>query len=376
VTDTLIIFIDSLRADATKYMPFLARLPEVVPIRPGIGYSINLHAELFAGLQPDEVGFFCEWHLSPEASPGYRLRRFLPLLDTVCRPYLLNRAVQHLLTRGYRPDHVMPNIPLRHIDKFAIAGEPILSPRFPAPTLFTRYPTLHVLRHRGGVPKGHRDTEMVEKARAALPEYRQMYVPLPDLDGITHDAAVGSPIYIDHLRKLDGWLATLHADFRRLYPEGHFFIVSDHGMANVERRVALDLEKRCGRAKSDTYLFFTDSTLLRVWILDPKVRSCINDYLATYPYGHLLTSAERATYGLTNPSFGDFILILSEGVCFEPSYFARHAPRAMHGYHPELSSQWAVYAHEGPSLPRPRTLIEVYDRLDTALHSEPTHREV
>ena len=31
------------------------------PMRPGLGFSVNVQMELFAGQQPDEAGFFCEW---------------------------------------------------------------------------------------------------------------------------------------------------------------------------------------------------------------------------------------------------------------------------------------------------------------------------
>lgn len=366
----LIVFVDSLRADAVAEMPFLARLPEIGSARPGFGYSINLHAELFAGLRPDDVGFFCEWHLAPDESPGRRIRPVLPLLDAVFRPYILNRGVQYLLTRWYRPDHIMPNIPLRHLDKFAVAGEPIFSPRFPAPTLFTRYPELHVIRPPRTVKKGQRDAWVVAQAEEAMRQHASLFLALADLDTLTHHAGVGSEAYRNYLHQLDTWLATLHARFRRLYPEGHFWVLSDHGMANVQAGVYLDIEERLGRAGLHSFMYFSDSTLLRVWVFDERLRQPVGDYLASYPWGQLLTPEERAQYGLTSPNFGDYILVLDEGYCFEPSTFARHIPVAMHGYHPELSSQQALYAHEGPALSMPATLLDIYTHLDKALEQE------
>ena len=170
MADTLIIFIDSLRYDQATEMGFLGRMPELCSVRPGFGYSVNIHAELFAGYRPDEVGYFCEWMVNPNESPGRRWHRLLPLLDAIFRPYVLNRGLQRLLTRGYRPDHIMPNIPLRHLDKFAVAGEHILSSRFPKPTLFSKHPGLQVLPYRGIAPKGSRDEALSRRALAALAE--------------------------------------------------------------------------------------------------------------------------------------------------------------------------------------------------------------
>ena len=369
MADTLIIFIDSLRYDQATKMDFLGRLPGLCPVRPGFGYSVNIHAELFAGCRPDDVGYFCEWMVNPAEAPCYRLRALLPLLDGIFRPYMLNRGLQRLLTRGYRPDHIMPNIPLRHLDKFAVAGEHIFSPRFPKPTLFSEHPGLHVLPYRGVAPKGSRDEVIHRRALAALAEHPQLFVPLPDLDGIGHNHGLGSPEHEAHLARLDRWVAELARAFHRRYPTGHLFIISDHGMANVKGGVRLDIEARCGRSGLHSYLYFSDATLLRVWVYDEALRQPLAEFLGSLPRGHLVTDEERRHYGLTNPAFGDFILVLEEGYCFEPSTFARHIPKGMHGYHPELPSQWGVFAHEGPALhgPPPQEMVDVYPLLRDAL---------
>ncbi|MBC8449714.1 MAG: alkaline phosphatase family protein [Chloroflexi bacterium] len=372
MADTLIIFVDSLRHDQAAAMDFLGQLPTLHPVRPGFGYSVNIHAELFAGLHPDDVGYFCEWMVNPSAAPGRRYRPLLPLLDTIFRPYVLNRGLQRLLTRGYRPDHVMPNIPLRDLDKFAVAGEHILSPRFPQPTLFSEHPGLHVLSYRGIAPKGSRDEAIARRALAALAEHRQLFVPLPDLDGLGHSHGVDRPEHNAHLARLDGWVAELAQEFRRRYPAGHLFVVSDHGMANVRGGVRLDIEARCGQPGLRRYLTFSDATLLRGWIYDETLRQPLADVLHSLPHGQVLTDEERQHYGLTNPDFGDVILVLEEGYCFQPSTFARHIPKGMHGYHPELPSQWGIFAHDGPPLggPPPQDMVQVYPLLQAALEGE------
>ena len=263
----------------------------------------------------------------------------------------------------------MPNIALRDLDKFAVAGEHILSPLFPKPTIFSQHPTLHVLAYREIASKGSRDEVLHRAALAALDEHGQLFVPFPDLDGLGHRHGVDSAAHNGHLACLDDWIADLTREFRRRHPTGHIFVVSDHGMANVTAGVHLELEQHCGPTGLSSYVYFSDATLLRVWIYNQSLRRPLTDFLGTLPHGHQLTVDEREHYGLTTPAFGDIILVLDEGYCFEPSTFARHIPKAMHGYHPERPSQWGVFAHEGPPLRGrlPEEMIEVYPLLSQAL---------
>lgn len=364
MTDILIIFIDSLPFALLPRMPFLGKQAQQWPINPGFGYSVNTHAELFAGLLPDDLGYFGEWMYNPAQSPGARLRPILPLLDAIFRPYVLNRGLQFLLTRRYRPGHPMPNIPLRHLDKFALEGEHIQSPEFPFPTLFTQFPHLHALQYRGiGRPKGERDAYIFEQGLAAIPDHSALYVPLPDLDGFGHLYGIDGEPYLRHLARLDEWVRELSQTFLEHYEDGHVFVISDHGMVNVEKGVYLDIEEKIGRASEQTYLYFSDANLLRIWVFDPDLHPQLRVFLEEFGHGQLLDSAQRQEYGLTSPRFGDYIYVLDEGLAFQPSTFARHIPKGMHGYHPSRPGQQAALVHIGAtSLPGvvPRRMADVY----------------
>ncbi len=356
---TLLIFVDALPFDDVAKMPRLAAWPWTARLVPGFGYSINLHAELFAGLTPDQVGFFGEWAVDPEQAPGRDYRRLLPLLDKTLRPYVLNRGLQALLTRRYRPGRIMPNLPLARLGDFAIHGEKVSDPAFPHPTLFTRFRGLvHI--DPTGMPKGERDARLVARAQAVVASGApQVFLPLPDLDGIGHVDRRTGPRWRDHLAQLDTWLEALADAFLTRHPAGDVWVVSDHGMADVVGGVSLPIEATLGPQGRDRYLCFTDSTLVRLWIADPGLHRAAGDFLAGAPHVLVVAEAERRQYGLTDPAFGDMIGVLDEGWCFEPSTFARHIPRAMHGYHPAVSSQHAVLAYRGahpPTGPVARTL--------------------
>lgn len=365
---TLIVFVDALPHDHLDQLPGLAAWPWQARLQPGFGYSINLHAELFAGLSPDQVGFFGEWTFDPTRALGRRYRRLLPLLDAVCRPYILNRGLQAILTRRYRPGRIMPNLPLARLGDFAIHGEPVTADTFPAPTIFTRHPGLLTVAV-SGLKKGARDERLVAEALAAIGQgVAQLYVPLPDLDGIGHTHRTTSPAWHEHLGCVDRWIGDLADAFLARHPDGDVIAVSDHGMADVRGGVAFEIESEIGRPGSDRYLYFTDSTLVRVWVFDPDLGPAIADYLTRSPVAALVSHEQRVAHGLTNPAFGDLIAVLDEGLCFQPSTFARHIPSAMHGYAPTVASQHAVLAHRGqhpPTQPvtRTRDVFAVLDEL-------------
>ncbi len=349
--ELLILFVDSMPFALLPRTEWMRQAPEAWSIRPGFGYSVNIHAEMFAGLLPDDVGYFGEWTYDPPRSPGWRYRRLLPLLDALFRPYLLNRGLQTLLTRNYHPGTIVPNIPLRHLDKFALTGRHLLDDptAFPHPSIFTTYEALTFLPIPA-LPKGERDKAVFEEVMRRLRAGEAtLFAPFPDLDGFGHRYGIEAAPYLDYLRRLDAWLGAIIERFTAEHPRGHLFIVSDHGMVTVKEGVSLALEREIGPSSSATYVAFSDANLLRVWVMDERLRAPIAAYLRAFAGGRLVTEAERREYGITNPRFGDFIFVLEEGLAFEPSTFARHKPKGMHGYHPEAPGQQAVCLHWGPA---------------------------
>ncbi|MBN1875654.1 MAG: alkaline phosphatase family protein [Anaerolineae bacterium] len=373
MSNVLIIFVDSFPYQLLSCVTHLNSATEKWPIIPGFGYSVNIHAEMFGGLLPDDVGYFGEWQYNPLASPGWRIRKILPLLDALCRPYVMNRGLQYLLTRNYQPGHIMPNIRLRDLDKFAMAGKHILeSPKtYPHPTLFSEFSHLNVIPIPQ-LPKGTRDEQLYHTGLDAIAQHHQLLIPFPDLDGFGHTYGTDALPYQEHLSHLDTWIMHLIEQFQSHYPQHHIFIISDHGMVNVTQGIYLDIEEIVGKAGNHSYVYFSDANLLRVWVRDERIRTSLYEYLLQLEYGQLVSPDERQEYGLTSKHFGDFIFVLHEGLAFEPSTFAHHKPTGMHGYHPLDPGQQAIAIHYGPQWQHepPQRMRDVYVMMRQALNEQ------
>ena len=110
-------------------------------------------------------------------------------------------------------------------------------------------------------------------------------MPLPDLDGLGHRYGIDQEPYLEHLSRLDHWLADLSERFLEHHSGGHVFVISDHGMVNVSQGVYLDIKEQIGRTSSDTYVYFSDANLLRVWVFDEQLRPAIRAYLGQHQGG-------------------------------------------------------------------------------------------
>ena len=359
----LVIFIDALPyyvAEAVPEAAFLHSLEHRGSLVPGVGFSINLWPELFAGLTPDELGFFNTWTLRQSlwrAEPSYEpswepsaMSWVARLVDRCTRrPQIASRALHkaygHLTGQGN-----LANIPFCHLPFF----ERNMGDSAP---LFDAY------EQRGAVMVRHdklqgsseqRDEQVYAEALSQIQAGRDVVVTFGNLDVVGHHWGPHSDRFYQQIVQFDDWCERLVDAFRSLHGRrANVVICSDHGMAAVDQGVHLDLERHFGRLGLATYFYFQDSVMLRVWVKSPTLLREIGDFLAGLQYGELLDASERQGYGVSSGEFGDLIFFLDEGKVFWPGWYGARFPAGMHGYHPELRSQQAVFAYCGEQIPPP-----------------------
>lgn len=368
----LVVFIDSFPYYCVDDAPFLAALPYRARLIPGFGYSTTNQGELLTGLTPDELGYFGEWTYDPDHSPLKRWRGLLQLASPVQRVYYLDRLVHRAITKYAKLQ--VKNIPLSVIGHFSNPYISVFDPRFPAESLLKLPGVKGVYSYNyGSLPEAQVDGMVYRAAKEMIKELHDnehLVVSMTKLDAVGHWHGIGKE-HRDKVAELDRWVEDLYQRLLARFPSARLAVISDHGMVDVSRGVKLDLESAFGRPGPDSYFYYLEGTLLKVWAANQGLADRIEDFLQELKIGKVITPAERASYGLTSSSFGDLIFVIDEPLMFAPSFWGGHISKGMHGYHPENPSQHGIFLmssdgdEDSGAAPVERTLrnVDVYPRL-------------
>jgi len=364
MTKTFLLFIDSFPYECLPEMDFLSRFQRW-QVACGVGYSVNVKAELFGGYRPDDIGYFNQWQYNPESSfRPYHL--VLKLLTPFSANYYLDRVLHKALGQ-FLFNHSLLNIPFQYLGFFDSQGVSAYEDAFSMPTVFSECRGMLKLRY-SDLPSGlERDDNLFDLVldRIQRADYEAIFVASADLDHLTHKYGLRSPQHLAKLRSLDRLVAGSFQAFITRYPDGQLIMISDHSMANVTQTVDLDLATRFGPASEQTYLYFVDANMLRVWTFHPDIQQMIGEHLLNWDVGRLLAREERTKYGVTRAEFGKFIFILNEGLVFQKTFWGQTSLKAMHGYHPDTFSQkgFVVSNHSLFSTDQAVTSLQVFDTL-------------
>jgi predicted AlkP superfamily pyrophosphatase or phosphodiesterase len=341
---TLTIFIDGLPFDQLENMPFARTLESRARLVPSLGYSVNCQTELFTGKSPDELGFWCEWSYEPETSPFLGMRHFLKLVSPIEWLYPAKRVFHRVLDRLFSAVSYTKNIPISYLSMFDETGYSVFDPRFEQPSLLDDQ-NLKKFLHHEFAPGRDRDL----RATRAVLDYIEkrdspgsVLVTLVGIDGCSHWEGVGSAPYMEQLAENDEAIRSLTEAYLKKERDGVVFVVSDHGMSNIDRTISIDLEGRFGRPSKATYAYFSEATLLRVWINDPALQAPIREYLDSIHELEYLDDDERKEFQLTRKSFGDLIYHTPVGVQIVPSFWGPKPSVGMHGHHPRYPEQHGI----------------------------------
>jgi|GEM_PF-1167551 hypothetical protein len=343
----LIIFIDSLPYFIIKKRNlYINDLGEVVPISPGLGYSINIYAELFAGLSPDEIGFFNKWIPNTRVYESNIFKDlFFNILDYSRISPLLSRIL-HIIYGKLTKKGNIANIPFSYLKYFQKKENMDIFFTKKFPTIFNEFNLELCLSPFFKKRIGENDQKAYEMALNHVKSGKNVFLMLGDLDGISHIHGLESEYYNSYIEKLDQMCSTIIEEFKKENGDkSEIVVLSDHGMANVNEGIKINLERNFGKIGWNSYLYFLDSTYLRIWLMDQSLAPDIEEFLKGLKNGILLDDDLRNKYGITNRKFGDYIFILNEGKVFFPGFMGGRLVKAMHGYLPDFESQKGIFIH-------------------------------
>jgi hypothetical protein len=359
-SSVLMIFVDGL--------PFNDRAAVVpaewhsVPHLPTLGYSVNIEAELFAGASAEDLGWFCEWNPG-KARKGWqavacRLASFFESNE------YLDYAAHRIIERMFREK--LYNVPFRCLKTLHRNGVLPYDPRFPRQTLFQQFDIRMVGK---GENIGRRDADVVSETIAQIADgQRKLFVPLVELDAISHGNSLDSEIRKHHLEQLRRNIERLWKAITTEDQSALCIVISDHGFADVTASYDLsvpDLLKRTGGVSGSIYT--VESTLARIWCPNSLQVEAISNELASRSYGRVLNNSEREQHSIANSSFGDIIFVADEGVTFVPCTMTKRTVCAgMHGYLPDSPTQWGLISTSEPLFIGPMRSPEFYQVLADA----------
>jgi len=365
----LVILVDGLPywKVSSSLTPFLASIPIHGPVEPGLGFSINIYPELFAGKRPDDLGYFNKWQLKePEeySVPQWSTRLAARIADLSRVSLLASRGVHKLYERLSGSER-LANVPFRLLHYYTKNPSKEIFETSDYRTVFNMWQMklLFVYEFPGKWGEGEKDRRTIDAALGMVESNESLFLLLGETDATAHIHGLGER-FDAHLRRVDGWTERLADAFMHQHANNaHVVVVSDHGMArtNPDGAISLNLEREFGPISYDRYVPFVEALMLRVWTRDQGLRREIPDYLARLGRGHVLSYEERRYFGVLSPKFGDIIFLLDEGSAFYPSFFGARFPKALHGYHPKLDSQKAYFGYLGSSdVPVSTRSVEVF----------------
>jgi hypothetical protein len=335
----LIIFVDALPHLVAKKFQSLNKV-SVSPLTPGYGYSVNLHAELFAGVTPDEAGYF------GELLYGKRTQKLGPIWGLLAKLELrfagfarLIRLFFNIITRrrvGY--------IPLAFKGIFSKKGVyPLVHPT-EFESIFDKIEFSKHIADKVRAPLGEKDNivfttafDMVAKGQ------KHIFISMCDLDGMYHEYGESHDKIHKKLDWLDSKIGLIWKEYNKLNPEEPIFLLSDHGISNAPKHVTFNYQKYSNEILNGELIVFFDSLYLAFWAdSDDLTNKVLND-LHELP-GKLLSEEHRISRGLTDKRFGDHIFLLTEGYGFCPNFFGFRPLKSYHGYDPDLPKSKGVIA--------------------------------
>jgi predicted AlkP superfamily pyrophosphatase or phosphodiesterase len=331
--------------------------------------------EILTGLTSEQSGFFTAIGYDPENSP-FKGMKLLPLLDIVEKfiPRKLRvpgkdtpggfyrsykGAMSKLLRRFSNSGISIYCIPFSLLPYFNLTEDRVdhrCKGAFPIPSV------LQLLENRGqtyfydsftalNLPPNGSDNDRMNIAlrSAGTKDYALyfIYISLPDAYG--HKYGPESSELRTALRYMDTRLEKFTGDFKKKVGDCTFIFLGDHGMVPVTRhfdarRIIFDISEKLGLKIKKDFLYFLDSTLVRMWFFSDRGTQLLPAALKRSgkfnQCGKFIDERIASKYHIPwgDRKYGDMAWWADSGVLVYPDFFHNDGMpyKGMHGYDPEL----------------------------------------
>jgi predicted AlkP superfamily pyrophosphatase or phosphodiesterase len=363
------IFLDGLRPESLKYMPFLASLPYQNRMKTLLGYSVACHASMYTGVFPDRHLLWFIWKYAPDTSP-HRWLQFLPfpiLFNHLPAKYFLTKTAR-LFSRpsGFFGLPYIVHLPVKYWKFIDVAEKKF----WLQPNYLDTYPSMFDLLRENNV-----DFDVVgmicgaAKTADAVANYQfsvlkpWTYLFFGDVDGLSHRFTQDSPETTSELKRFDQIIERI---VTRLQKESNDLVIiafSDHGHIEIERKVDVYRHFKEYGDNLNHYLHIIDANYLRIWFSTHHQEKHIREILSNLPGGYILEQHHLRKYHVLMPDnrYGDLIYYLDAPLIFSKTIWGwSRSINSMHGYSPDHERMDGFIASNRPfDMSKPCQLVDI-----------------
>tara|TARA_Y100001935_G_C17311426_1_gene516716 strand:- start:1565 stop:2791 length:1227 start_codon:yes stop_codon:yes gene_type:complete len=199
-----------------------------------------------------------------------------------------------------------------------------------------------------------RMNELLQKVESdSLKDFTLIYLGVGEL---AHFLSMDDPKFIEAMQVYDRNVASIYSALVSSDNDFELVLLGDHGMVPVSSYI--NIEPHIHRIAASLnltlfkdYMYFIDSTMVRIWIKDTSLVSPFESELFQVIGESLETTGDIFGYlDAFKPDYGNVIALLKPGVCFYPDFFNNRKNVGMHGYLNTNHYQSGVLFRFGPNV--------------------------
>ncbi|MDR3259598.1 MAG: alkaline phosphatase family protein [Fusobacteriaceae bacterium] len=164
---------------------------------------------------------------------------------------------------------------------------------------------------------------------------------------IAHNTSTNSIYFGKKLTSFDKELRIIFELIKKNYDNFELSILGDHGMIDIGEYINVvpmikNIAKNLGLIFKKDYIYFIDSTLLRLFLKDKNLVLKIKEMLEKELFPNYEFNMADYINKFDN-KYGDIIILLRPGKVFYPDFFNYNKKRGMHGYYSKAVGQAGTY---------------------------------
>ncbi|SMY17007.1 alkaline phosphatase family protein [Photobacterium aquimaris] len=174
---------------------------------------------------------------------------------------------------------------------------------------------------------------------------------------MAHFKGTTSNEFKEYMVDMDKSLEVLSKNLDEHYDNYELVILGDHGMVDVEQHVDCISEIKkiandLGISEGKDYIYFVDSTCLRLWFKQPELHQSLFDKKLVDIIGEHLELTDDITNYLDKfkPEYGNLLYLIQGKKIFYPDFFNTKANVGMHGYKHDIFGQQGLLLLTGPNV--------------------------